>query len=132
MVLRLLAYSVNTGHRYRTIPDTFLEKKYQSSGNDWKILRDELNLGAKTNLEGEVIYYVKIDGNDPRFKFELPNGNEGYPSNTAGAIVGEWMPGGKTKNGTSEAVLVGSETIVHNNKATQLLDNFKDRWTQIQ
>ncbi|NJN27990.1 MAG: hypothetical protein HC819_19475 [Cyclobacteriaceae bacterium] len=107
-------------------------KKYKFSGNDWKVLRDELNLGAETNLEGEIIYYIKIDGNDPRFKFGIPNGNEGYPSETAGAIVGEWMPGGKTKNGTSEAVLVGSEVIVHNNKVMHLLDNFKDRWTQIQ
>lgn len=99
--------------------------KYKSNGNDWTVLRDELNLGASTNLVNEEIYYVKIKGNDSRFSFEVPNGNEG------GAIVGEWVPGGYTRNGTSEAALIGSETIVHNKSISQLLNYFPGMWEKI-
>lgn len=99
--------------------------KYKASGNDWKVLRDELNLGSSTNLSGEEIYYVKIDGNDSRFNFDIPNGNEG------GAIAGEWIPGGYTKNGVAEAALVGSENIIHNKDINQLLNNFTGNWEKI-
>lgn len=106
--------------------------KYNSKNGDWTVLRDELNLGASTNLEGEEIYYVKIDGNDSRFTFDIPNGNEGNPSPYAGAIVGEWVPGGYTKNGTAEAVLIGSGAITHNKQISQLLSNFAGNWIKLQ
>lgn len=99
--------------------------KYKAQGNDWTVLRDELNLGSNTDLSGEEIYYIKIDGNDSRFSFDVPNGNEG------GAIVGEWVPGGYTKNGTTEAALVGSENIVHDKNMNQLLSNFSGKWEKI-
>src|SRR5690606_33656561 len=92
--------------------------KYKAQGYDWTVLRDELNLGSTTNLATEEIYYIKINGNDSRFSFDMPNGNEG------GAIVGEWVPGGYTKNGTAEAALVGAENIIHNKDINQLLNNF--------
>jgi len=98
---------------------------YKAQGNDWTVLRDELNLGSNTNLANEEIYYIKINGNDSRFSFDVPNGNEG------GAIVGEWVPGGYTKNGTAEAALVGAENIVHNKNMNQLLNNFPGMWEKI-
>jgi hypothetical protein len=99
--------------------------KYKANGNDWMILRDDLNLGASTNLAAEEIYYIKIDGNDTRFGFDIPNGNEG------GAIIGEWVPGGYTKNGTTEAALIGSETIIHNKNINNLLNYFIGKWEKI-
>lgn len=100
--------------------------KYKAQGNDWKILRDELNLGSSTNLSNEEIFYVKISPSDSRFSFDMPNGNEG------GAIPGEWIPRGKTGNGTSEAALLGSENVVHNKNIQQLLDYFGEgNWEKI-
>ncbi len=101
--------------------------KYKANGNDWRVLRDELNLGSTTNLEGEEIYYVWISPNDARFTYDVPNGNE------AGAIYDEWMPGGKTKNGTTEAALVGSEKCLHNKNIGELLEYFgPGTWEKIQ
>ena len=97
--------------------------KYKAQGNDWTVLRDELNLGSSTNLAGEEIYYIKINGNDPRFSFDMPNGNEG------GAIIGEWIPGGYTKS--AEAALVGAENIIHNKDINLLLNNFPGMWEKI-
>jgi hypothetical protein len=114
----------------RSEMDAIIER-YKASENDWTILRDELNLGSDIDLSIEEIYYIKIDGNDSRFTFDIPNGNEGAPYPKAGAITGEWVPGGYTKNGTAEAVLIGSENIIHNNNITQLLNNFQGKWTKI-
>ncbi len=105
--------------------------KYKAQGNDWTVLRDELNLGASTDLTNEEIFYIKINGDDARFSYELPNGNEGYPNPSGGAIVGEWKPGGYTKNGTAEAALIGSEYIAHNKDIDQLLNNFSGMWEKI-
>ena len=82
--------------------------KYESSGGDWRMLRDELNLGSDVNLENDSVLYVQIEPKDTRFSYEMPTGNE------FGAIPGEWVPGGKTKSGTREAALIGSEKVVHN------------------
>ena len=98
---------------------------YRGNGNDWTVLRDELNLGSSTSLEGEEIYYIKIAPDDSRFSYEIPTGDE------AGAIPGEWIPGGYTKNRTKESVLVGAENVVHNKSIIELLSNFDD-WEQIQ
>ena len=99
--------------------------KYKSQGNDWTVLRDDLNLGPNTNLSTDEIYYIKIDPKDSRFSFDMPNGNEG------GAIPGEWIPGGYTKNGTTEAALIGSENISHNKNINELLNNFTNMWEKI-
>jgi hypothetical protein len=99
--------------------------KYKAQGNDWTVLRDELNLGPNTNLAAEEIYYIKIDGNDARFNYDVPTGNE------YGAIAGEWVPGGYTKNGTVEAALIGAENITHNKSITQLINNFPNKWEKI-
>jgi hypothetical protein len=98
--------------------------KYEVSG-DWTVLRDELNLGVSTTLNSEEIYYVTIKPGDNRFSYDIPNGNE------AGAIVGEWVLGGKTKNGAVEAALIGSETVVLNKDINQLLEYFKGNWRKI-
>ncbi|EMY3553648.1 hypothetical protein ABF190_001393 [Flavobacterium psychrophilum] len=99
--------------------------RYKASGNDWKILRDELNFEPSTNFSAEEIYYIKIDGNDTRFSFDVPNGNE------PGAIVNEWVPGAYTKSGTSEAALIGSDNIIHNKSIDQLISNFAGKWEKI-
>ena len=99
--------------------------KYKSQGKDWTIIRDELNLGISTNLEAEEVYYINIDVDDSRFNYDIPNGNE------VGAIIGEWVPGGYTKSGTTEAVLIGSEIINHNKSVIQLLNNFNGKWEKI-
>ncbi len=112
----IVVESWTTGSRYPGLPprkfvglssemDEVI-KKYEDTG-DWKVLRDELNLGDGVDLSKEKIMYVKIDPGDTRFKYEIPIGNE------PGAIPGEWVPGGKTKSGTTEAALVGSEKITH-------------------
>jgi hypothetical protein len=99
--------------------------KYKSEGNDWKVLRDNLNLGQTTDLTNEEIYYIKIAGDDSRFTFVMPTGNE------AGAILGEWLPCGFTKNGIPEVSLVGSEQVIHNQDITQLLNYFEGKWEKI-
>ncbi len=99
--------------------------KYKAAGNDWRILRDELNLGTDVDLSVDEIFYISIDGSDSRFSFDMPNGNE------YGAIIGEWVPAGYTKNGIAETALKGSEGITHNKNVTTLLNNFPDRWEKI-
>ncbi len=99
--------------------------KYKTLGNDWTVLRDELNLGTSTDLSSEEIFYVKITGNYSRFNYDIPNVNE------VGAIIGEWVPGGYTKSGTTEAVLIGAENIIHNKNVVQLLNNFTGQWEKL-
>ena len=94
-------------------------EKYLESG-DWRVLRDDLNLGEYVDLSNDRIIYVSIDPGDPRFSYEIPNGNE------AGAIPGEWVPGGKTKSGTTEAALVGSDKIMHNQRLDGYQSEFKN------
>ena len=93
--------------------------KYRAAGNDWKVLNRELNLGSN-DLSRDTIYIVKIKPNDPRFRYEMPNGQE------RGAYPNEWVPGGHTKSGTKEAALIGSESITHNSNLDTLLSNFTD------
>ncbi|WP_122861727.1 RHS repeat-associated core domain-containing protein [Pseudomonas viridiflava] len=97
--------------------------KYKSANNDWRILNDELNLGS--DLSKEKIYLVKISPGDPRFQYEMPNGQE------AGAYPKEWVPGGATKSGTKEAALIGSEKIQHDNDINALLKQF-EKWEKLQ
>lgn len=60
-------------------------------------------------------------------EWKMPDGNE------AGMIAGQWVPGGKTMNGTYEATLVGSENIIHNLDIEELLNNFSDGdWEKLQ
>ena len=92
-------------------------KKYEDSGNNWKVLRDELSLG-NVDLSNESIAYVVIEPDDHRFSYDIPTGRE------AGAYEGEWIPGGKTKGGTTEAALVGSEGVVHDNDVNNLVKQF--------
>ncbi|WP_260417989.1 RHS repeat domain-containing protein, partial [Pseudomonas cichorii] len=98
--------------------------KYKASGNNWEVLNRELNLGTE-DLSKVKIYLVKIKPDDPRFKYEIPNGNE------AGAYPKEWVPGGETKSGTKEAALIGSEKIDHGSDMKKLLSQFDD-WEQLQ
>lgn len=59
------------------------------------------------SIELDELYYVIVDPKKG-FKFDIPNGNE------IGAYDGQWIPRGKTKSGTSEAVLLNSEKLEHN------------------
>jgi RHS repeat-associated protein len=121
--------SWTTGGRYPTLPPrkfvglrSEMDKvvdEFQSSG-DWRVLRDKLNLGDTVDLSGDRILYVKIQPGDPRFRYEIPHGNE------AGVIPGEWVPGGFTKSGTQEAALVGSEAVNHGKTLAGFQSNFPD------
>jgi hypothetical protein len=91
-----------------------LVQEFKVSGGDWKVLRDGLNLGEDVMLEDSRIAYVKTKPGDPRFQFDMPTGNEG------GAYEGEWVPGGYTKAGNSEAVMSGGQHIAHNNDIDNL------------
>jgi hypothetical protein len=101
-------------------------KKYKDSGNDWKVLRDELNLGDNVDLSNERISYVKLPPEDKRFQYELPTGNE------PGAYEGEWVPGGFTKNGTAEATLTGGDKIKHNGDIDNIINIFGDNAERLQ
>ncbi|MBX8512483.1 hypothetical protein K5D34_22610 [Pseudomonas cichorii] len=92
--------------------------KYRAAGNDWRVPNNELNLGS--NLEGEGIYLVRIKSGDPQFSYEMPNGKEN------GAYPKQWVPGGATKSGTSEAALVGSKKIIHDQDIDTLMKHFED------
>ncbi|WP_281648771.1 hypothetical protein [Parendozoicomonas sp. Alg238-R29] len=94
--------------------------KYKAAGNDWRVLRDELNLGETTNLENVRIAYVKIPPRDPEFSYEMPTGNE------YGAYEHEWVPGGFTKSGTREATLTGGDKIVHNGNVDNIINMFSN------
>jgi len=89
-------------------------QKYEASGNDCTVLRDELSLGEKTDLSKESIAYTVIEPGDPRVSYDIPTGKE------AGAYKNKWVPGRKTKGGTTEAALVNSEKIFHNNDINEL------------
>ncbi|GGQ19459.1 RHS repeat-associated core domain-containing protein [Shewanella litoralis] len=94
-------------------------KKYQASGGDWTILRDELSLGEGVDLSKDEIAYIVIDPDDSRVSYDMPTGRE------AGAYKNEWVPGGKTKGGITEAALVNSEKIFHNNDINELSKQFR-------
>jgi len=89
-------------------------RSYKESGNDWKVLRDELNLGENVDLSSTRISYVKIEPGDPRFQYSIPTGNE------KGAYPNEWVPGGLTKSGTREATMSGGDIINHDNNIDNL------------
>ena len=82
------------------------------------MLRDELSLGENVDLSKDEILYVTVAPDDSRFVYELPSGRE------AGAYYGEWVPGGRTKGGTQEASLVGSEKVTHKNSLEELQKQF--------
>lgn len=101
----------------RSEMDSIIEK-YEASGNDWKILVKELSLGEGTDLSKESIAYIVIEPGDSRVSYDIPSGKE------AGAYDGEWIPGGKTKGGTTEAALVNSDNIFHDNDIDELSKKF--------
>ncbi|BBN65858.1 hypothetical protein KUIN1_50480 [Pseudomonas sp. KUIN-1] len=123
-----------TGARYGSLPERKfvglssemdeVVGKYNSSNKDWRVLSNELNLGAD-DLSDTAIYLVRIKPEDPRFTYEMPNGREN------GAYPEEWVPGGATKSGTKEAALIGSEQIKHDKNIGALLDQFED-WEKLQ
>ncbi|WP_444929946.1 RHS repeat domain-containing protein [Microbulbifer sp. SSSA002] len=102
----------------RSEMDAVIEK-YESSGRDWTVLRDELSLG-NVDLSDEKIVYVVVEPGDTRFDYDIADGRED------GAYEGEWIPGGKTKGGTSEAALIGAENIVHDNSVDELMNHFSN------
>jgi RHS repeat-associated protein len=91
---------------------------------DHQVLNEKLALGLKDEKFKEFteqpILVIRVAPNDPRFKFEMPTGNE------HGAYPGEWVPGGESKGGIREAVLKGAEDIRHNNDIHQLASQFKN------
>jgi methionyl-tRNA synthetase len=96
-----------------------LIEEYRRNGNDWKILRDKLNLGEEIDLSDTRIVYVKLPL-DSRFDYKMPTGNE------PGAYDGEWVPGGYTKDGLSEASLVGGDAIEHRGNIDNIVEIFGD------
>ncbi len=122
-----------TGSRYPTLPPrkfvglrSEMDKvvqKFESTG-DVRVLNDELNLGLNksqlSDLDKDNVMYVQIEPGDPRFTYEMPSGRE------FGAIPNEWVPGGKTKSGTSEAALVGAEKVDHGKSLDGYAKEFKN------
>jgi RHS repeat-associated protein len=91
---------------------------------DHQILNDKLALGLKgekfKEFTEQPILVIRIAPDDPRFKFEMPTGNE------FGAYPREWVPGGESKGGIREAVLGGADKVGHNNDIHQLASQFKN------
>lgn len=101
-------------------------KKYKESGKDWRVLRDELNLGENADLSNEHIVYVTLPPKDPRLSYEMPTGNE------PGSYEGEWVPGGYTKNGIAEASLIGGDKIKHNSNVDDISNLLGDNVERLQ
>ena len=78
-------------------------QKFKNSGDDTRILIEELDLGDNYIQQLDEVFFVKIEPGDSRFVYGIPSGNE------FGAYEGLWEPGGKTKHGTLEAVLVNAD-----------------------
>jgi hypothetical protein len=97
--------------------------EFKRTGNH-QVLNEKLALGlegrALDEFKSQPILVIRIAPNDPRFKFEMPTGNE------HGAYPREWVPGGESKGGIREAVLKGAEDIRHNNDIHQLASQFKN------
>ncbi|MBR6112675.1 MAG: hypothetical protein IKQ08_12100, partial [Paludibacteraceae bacterium] len=75
-----------------------------------------LDLGTPYFNGTDELYLVTVDLN--KYHIDLPDGNE------FGAYEFLWMPGGYTKHGTPESVLV--EGFVHNNNWNTYLEHYKD------
>lgn len=71
-----------------------------------------------TKLAKKDIYIIRIKPGDNRFQYNMPTGNEG------GAYPNQWVPGGKTKGGTRESVLVGSENVHHGGSIEEMANLF--------
>lgn len=79
---------------------------FHKAGNDVSLINERLSLGASpAELDSSHIYYVRIKPKDRRFRYGFPDGNE------IGAIDSEWVPGGLTKNGVRECVLIHAERV---------------------
>jgi hypothetical protein len=91
---------------------------------DHLVLNEKLALGlegrALDEFKSQPILVIRIAPNDPRFKFEMPTGNE------HGAYPGEWVPGGESKGGIREAVLKGAEDIRHEGDINKLASQFEN------
>ncbi|PXZ08195.1 type IV secretion protein Rhs, partial [Gilliamella apicola] len=125
-----LVRDLEMGHK-TLAPDKFvalrsdMEKilaEYRAAGNDRRILCERLGLNPK-DIEGARIYVVHIKPNDIRFKFGMSTGKE------VGAND-KWLPGGWTSGGIREAILRGSEKIIHNGSIKKLLKYF-EKWEEL-
>ncbi|GAB5992082.1 hypothetical protein AE1304_15410 [Aeromonas enteropelogenes] len=89
-----------------------------------RFLNEKLALGLDEDglkvVANSELYYIRIKPNDPMFSYKIPTGNE------PGALSKEWVPGGKTKGGLSEAALEGTDQIKHNGDIGKLLSLFDD------
>ncbi|WP_266202845.1 fibronectin type III domain-containing protein [Pontibacter kalidii] len=92
--------------------------RFEESGKDLKVLVNELDLGDTYFLPNDEVYLVTIPAEQNKFIYGMPNGNE------FGAYDGLWEPGGKTKHGTLEAVIVNLKDFDHNNDWKQFIDIF--------
>ncbi|PKQ63064.1 hypothetical protein BZG02_09860 [Labilibaculum filiforme] len=91
--------------------------RFNSANYDTQVLIDELDLGDKYFKTNDEVYLITVKP-DKGFEFDMPSGNEN------GAYDGLWVPGGKTKHGTSEAVLSNSASFEHSNSWKNLVDFF--------
>ena len=93
-------------------------QKFTNSGGDARILIEELDLGDNYIQELDEVFFVKIEPGDSRFVYGMPSGNE------FGAYEGLWEPGGKTKHGTLEAVLVNADQFIFSKSWDSFLEIF--------
>jgi hypothetical protein len=84
------------------------------ANGDLSIIGKKLDLGDSYFSYDDEVYVVFVNPKKG-FKFDMANGNE------MGAYKGLWVPGGYTANGTMEAVLLNSESLLHNNSWNELL-----------
>ena len=83
-----------------------------------QLLAEKLGYKNKNVFDNKEIFVVYTKGNS-RFKFDIPTGNEVGANDM-------WIPGGKTSGGTTEAVLVGSENVIHNRDWNTFISFFDD------
>ncbi|WP_337075987.1 RHS repeat-associated core domain-containing protein, partial [Aeromonas veronii] len=98
--------------------------KFEDPMEKARFLNEKLALGLDNDglkvVANSELYYIRIKPNDPRFSYKMPTGNE------PGALQNEWVPGGKTKGGLSEAALDGANQIKHDGDINKLLSLFDD------
>jgi hypothetical protein len=87
----------------------------EANGNI-NVIINRLDLGTKFYKTGDEVFVIYAKSNKG-FKFDMPNGNEPGANEL-------WIPGGYTHSGATEAVLLNSGNLEHNNIWQKVVDFF--------
>ena len=85
-----------------------MEKIISDCKGNRRLLAKKLGYEDSNVFDNGEIFVVYTKENSS-FKFDMPTGNERGANEM-------WIPGGKTSGGITEAVLVGSDKVIHNGK----------------